>query len=168
MKLNKKGFTLIELMVVIAIIAILATVVLVSLSSARTAAEDANRTAALAQVRSLAEVYYAQDLDYRAISEPKDELEELIRVYGDADDYPAETDADSKGALRVSWNEAVETIDGTEYGINELYCASMDLMSGKFLCVDKDLAIKSYDDDTLFSDGHPCKTSGGDDVYLCP
>lgn len=61
MKKNKKGFTLIELMVVIAIIAILATVVLVSLQNARDAAEDSKRKSAVTQIRSIAEIYYATE-----------------------------------------------------------------------------------------------------------
>ncbi len=56
---NKKGFTLIELMVVIAIIAILATVVLVALQGARDAAQDSKRKSSTTQVRSVAEVHYA-------------------------------------------------------------------------------------------------------------
>ncbi len=56
---SKKGFTLIELMVVIAIIAILATVVLVALQGARDAAENSKRKSAVTQMRSIAEVYYA-------------------------------------------------------------------------------------------------------------
>ena len=49
---KSKGFTLIEIMVVIAVIAILATVVLISLQGARDAAEDAARMTALSQIRS--------------------------------------------------------------------------------------------------------------------
>ncbi len=56
---NKKGFTLIELMVVIAIIAILATVVLVALQGARDAAKDSKISSAVTQARSIAEIYYA-------------------------------------------------------------------------------------------------------------
>ena len=47
---NKKGFTLVELLVVIAIIGILASVVLVSLTSAR---EKAQRASALASLSSM-------------------------------------------------------------------------------------------------------------------
>jgi type IV pilus assembly protein PilA len=56
---NKKGFTLIELMVVIAIIAILATVVLVALQGARDAAMDSKISSAITQARSIAEIHYA-------------------------------------------------------------------------------------------------------------
>ncbi len=65
---NKKGFTLIELMVVIAIIAILATVVLVALNTARDAARDSNTKSAVAQIRSLADVEYAINLHYGGVA----------------------------------------------------------------------------------------------------
>ncbi len=57
-KRKSAGFTLIELLVVIAIISILASVVLSSLNSARGKARDAQRKAALNQVRIALELYY--------------------------------------------------------------------------------------------------------------
>jgi prepilin-type N-terminal cleavage/methylation domain-containing protein len=96
---NKKGFTLIELMVVIAIIAILATVVLVALQGARDAAEDAKRKSAVAQVRSVAEIYYAQnDRSYANLSSNTEAGQLMtahgtnngnLRIYSDADAYCA-------------------------------------------------------------------------------
>ncbi len=141
MKLNKKGFTLIELMVVIAIIAILATVVLVSLASARDAAEDANRSSALAQFRSLAEITYAQseDLNYADVLEGNvSGLSEIVRQYGAAKDYtptPSFVGA-TEPVLRFSISAD-----------REEYCAAIALKSEpkKFYCVDHNLAIKSID-----------------------
>ncbi len=55
---RKSGFTLIEILVVIAIIGILATVVLVSVNSARKKSRDARRVADLRQIRIALEVFY--------------------------------------------------------------------------------------------------------------
>lgn len=55
---NKRAFTLIELLIVIAIIGILAGVVLVSTSSARDSAKDAKRASEIRSVRTALEAYY--------------------------------------------------------------------------------------------------------------
>lgn len=54
---NKKGFTLMELLVVVAIIGILAAIVLVSLNSARNKGKNAAIKAQMAQLRSAGEMY---------------------------------------------------------------------------------------------------------------
>ncbi len=110
-KKREKGFTLIELMVVIAIIAILATVVLVALQGARDAAEDSNRKAAIAQVRSLANVVYGispdtgfaelpGDDEVSALQTKYDSVDNgLLEVYADGDDYCATINLKASGAL---------------------------------------------------------------------
>ncbi len=55
---TRKGFTLIEILTVVAIIAILASIILVGLSSARTSARDARRIADLDQIRTAMELYF--------------------------------------------------------------------------------------------------------------
>ncbi len=55
---NKKGFTLIEILVVVAIIAILASVVLIGLGPTRKAGRDARRISDLRQVQSGLELYF--------------------------------------------------------------------------------------------------------------
>jgi prepilin-type N-terminal cleavage/methylation domain-containing protein len=89
---NKKGFTLIELMVVIAIIAILATVVLVALQGARDAATDSKVSAIVAQGRSIAEIRYAvNDQSYTGFNATADwthlasDTEVTLTSYASAD-----------------------------------------------------------------------------------
>ncbi|RME58130.1 prepilin-type N-terminal cleavage/methylation domain-containing protein [Candidatus Parcubacteria bacterium] len=58
MRTYRKGFTLIEMLVVIAIIAILAGAVLVGLGGARRSGADARRVSDLQHVRTALELYY--------------------------------------------------------------------------------------------------------------
>ncbi len=55
---NRKGFTLIEMLVVVAIIGLLSSVVVVGLSGARQKARDAKRLADIQQVMNSAEVQF--------------------------------------------------------------------------------------------------------------
>lgn len=56
--MNKRGFTLIELIVVIAIIGLLSTLAVVALGSARVKARDAKRLSDLKQLQTALELYY--------------------------------------------------------------------------------------------------------------
>lgn len=60
----EKGFTLIEVLIVVAIIAVLSTVVLSASSSARTKAEDLAIKANLDSIRTSAEFYYDKYNNY--------------------------------------------------------------------------------------------------------
>lgn len=62
--LNKKGFTLIEILVVIVIIGILAGFSLTAFSSSRKTARDARRKADLEQIRAALEIYRADNGQY--------------------------------------------------------------------------------------------------------
>jgi len=61
---NKKGFTLIEMLIVVAIIAILSGLILTGLSSARKQARDARRMSDLANIASQLEVYFNANNTY--------------------------------------------------------------------------------------------------------
>lgn len=57
-KTNESGFTLIEILLVIAIIGILASTILVSLNDAKLRARDANRKMMLKSIRTVFDMYY--------------------------------------------------------------------------------------------------------------
>ena len=62
----KRGFTLVELLVVIAIIALLSTLSVVALNSARTKARDARRLSDIRQIRTALDMYYDSSSTYPA------------------------------------------------------------------------------------------------------
>lgn len=63
-KISIKGFTLIEMLIVIAIIAILSSVVLAGLPQIRNSAYDSRRTSDLQHIQSYLETFYNQDRVY--------------------------------------------------------------------------------------------------------
>jgi type II secretion system protein G len=63
---KQKGFTLVELLVVISIIGLLASIVLVALNGARSKARDAKRIADLSQISKALELYYNANNAYPA------------------------------------------------------------------------------------------------------
>jgi prepilin-type N-terminal cleavage/methylation domain-containing protein len=63
---NKKAFTLIELLIVIAIIGILAALIIANLSAARARARDAQRKAQLQQIATALQLYFDVKNDYPA------------------------------------------------------------------------------------------------------
>lgn len=70
----KRGFTIIELLVVAAIIALLAGIVLTMLSTSRQRGEDAGVKQTLHQIRNALELYHSDNGNYP----PADQIETLL------------------------------------------------------------------------------------------
>ncbi|MEK7496176.1 MAG: type II secretion system protein [Patescibacteria group bacterium] len=64
---TKKGFTLIEILIVVAIIGLLSSVVLVGLGSFRARGRDARRLADLRQTQNALELYYTKNTKYPSL-----------------------------------------------------------------------------------------------------
>ena len=62
--MNKKGFTLVELLVVITVIGLLAAFAIVSLNSARVRARDGRRVSEIKQVQTALELYFNEKNTY--------------------------------------------------------------------------------------------------------
>ena len=65
---EQKGFTLVELLVVVAIIGLLSTLAAVSLGSARSKARDAKRLSDIKQLSTALELYYSDNNGYPAVA----------------------------------------------------------------------------------------------------
>lgn len=64
MNMNKKGFTLVELLVVIVIIGLLSTLAIVALNSARAKARDAKRVSDVKQIQTALELFFNEHNGY--------------------------------------------------------------------------------------------------------
>lgn len=75
---NKKGFTLVEVLIVIAVVGILASVVLVGLGPIQRQGRDARRLSDLRQVQTGLELYYSRNGSYPNVNTWADLTTQLI------------------------------------------------------------------------------------------
>ncbi|MEK7634379.1 MAG: prepilin-type N-terminal cleavage/methylation domain-containing protein [Patescibacteria group bacterium] len=82
MKIKNKGFTLIEMLIVIAIISILSSIFLVGLRGFRGGAYDSRRIADLQKIQSYLEIYYTKYRTYPDTSNNWTSLQGMLRSAG--------------------------------------------------------------------------------------
>lgn len=92
-KVSNRGFTLIEMLIVVAIIGILSALILVGLSSFRMRGRDARRIADVKQVQNALEIYYTKNLKYPTVN---------------------------GGAADTRWDDLTTQITGAGVGISQL------------------------------------------------
>ena len=121
---DKKGFTLVELMIVITVVAVLATFILVALSGAREAAEDSKRKGAISQIRSFSSVQYSIQGGFTGL-EGANELSEIIRKY--------DINTGEEKVLKIITEQ-------------DKYCAEIEFVKGSYSCTDgRYLIVDGYD-----------------------
>ncbi len=125
---------MIELLVVIAIIGILAAIVLISLAGARERARDTRIMSNMTQIRTTAEIYYNNHMNYNDLCGEDEviDLQEDIVVHGGSFSCHESTGA---------------------------YCARAQLNSGAWWCVDSSLVSRQYDTEPACSEANlGCET----------
>ena len=135
--MNKKGFTLIELMVVIAVIGILASVVMVAYPRAQSRAKDGVIMADADQLRTAAEI-------------SKDEVGDYSGITTDADCAALIADANSRNGAATDFAFHYK-VDTSNYSS---YCGIITLNSGDKWCIDSN--YYSGKDETSCGEGTFC------------
>ena len=147
MKRISKGFTLIEMLIVITIIALLASLILVGMGGARAKTRDARRIADLHNVMNALELYYSKSYSYPDANNwdglvedlitgdigvtrvPKDPLSDGTYEYGVSDDNQ---DYVLKATLETEDHALDDDIDDNVHGI---VCGSGGSDTDDYYCI---------------------------------
>ncbi len=125
--LRKKGFTIIELLIVIAIIAILAVLIILSLTGAREEAGQARKASALRQMEAFAEIYRVNNNDsYYNFCED----EGLSRVIEEIEELQEE--------------EELDFVCRVKEGYPEEYCIFLEISEDTYWCTNHKRGIEKY------------------------
>ena len=137
---DKKGFTMIELLLVVAIMGLLIAIILVSLSSIRDSAKDTRILSSLEQLRSVAQDFHTKNLTYSGLA---------------ADYYFSLLSQDIKNMGGTDPMVAIAT-NGSGY------CVYTKLNNGEYCCIDDSFIYKCYGNNILLEGN--CKDG---DNYKC-
>ena len=86
---NKKGFTLVELLIVISIIAIIAGIILGSMAEARAKGRDASKIRSMGEIQKALSLYYLQNGGYPESSNVVNGMQSLVTA-GFIPSFPSE------------------------------------------------------------------------------
>ena len=130
----KKGFTVIELLVVMTIMGLLSSIVLVSLKGARVSAKDVQIVANMRQMRTIAAIINIDYGGYNAVGAGREfncgaNATEDMKMLCDAVNELKGPDPNEFPTFRTTANE---------------YCAYIELNSGDYYCIEENIATKSY------------------------
>ena len=112
-KMNKKGFTIVELVIVIAVIAILAAVMIPTFSGI---VDKANSSAALQEARTKYTEVYADDIEDGAIDGTKKDGTDITAPSGETWTYDPES---ATAVFTYTKNGWTATFDGEEWDVAE-------------------------------------------------
>ena len=144
---KKRGFTLIEMLVVIAIIGILSGIILVALGGMRARARDARIIAEMGQLRNAAPLYYHMQTPNTYIGMDCNVAVPNIKALC--------ADIALQGGKKPSDDTA-----GLDIIISDqAYCAEVKLNSGKYWCVDNAGISRQYNSNP--------DCDAGTSVYTC-
>lgn len=136
---NKKGFTLIELMVVIALIGFLAAVVIVAVGSSQSRAKDEKIKSFLHQVRNAAELDFTDNETYDAVCNDSDNTLNSANPFGDLESAIKKIN----GNLNVT---CIESLDKKSFAISSPLVSA----EGKHWCI-QSAGISIQRDDSITS-----------------
>nr|PZN06693.1 MAG: hypothetical protein DIU64_13530 [Caldicoprobacter oshimai] len=119
---NKKGFTLIELVVVVAILGVLALLIVPNVVNRVNEARDAVLEANVKVINNAIKMYYTIEGDYPdigTVQQGSSKIEELIKVLKTNNKYLDNNDIDDKALDQLKKAESdgkidVQTIEGTD------------------------------------------------------
>ncbi len=124
---NKKGFTLIELMVVVAIMGLLAALAVIALNSARARARDARRVSDVKQIQTALELYYLDNNAYPVAPAAPGIIEEKCISSGGIDDVGS---CSGTTYMSITPSNPIPRNDGDCAGINTSYTYAAVALDG--------------------------------------
>lgn len=126
-KLNKKGFSLIELIIVIAIMAILAAIIVPTVINK---VQEANESAAQTEVSNIANAIQQEIVELQATTGAK-QLTYLEKTDADAIDLKGAVDSITEGDSTIALIESDTKITITNTVGDTAYTATITISSGK-------------------------------------